>query len=190
MKINKFLTISLQITILSLSMPVSVRSQQLDQSKIPVVSLSNDWRSPSPNVPWSVPVFINDDFEGRYLAVFDKNYRINRFPYSEDGIVSNWSRRNLRIYAYRIDQHCTGGFFCKNETTTKKASSVAIKVRDRVFHLDGSKGDFLITEEIAGALKNAPSGEAKIRIGFDALTGTIDSNIGSGTVEAWKTVYY
>ena len=146
-----------------------------------------DWRNSNANVPWSTPVIVKDEFDGNYLAVFDKNYQPRLFTTTEDGIISNWSRKYLRIYAYHL-QDC-GRIFCQRRLTTREASYVEIKAGNQILRISGKNGNFPLTEEAAYALKNTPEGDTKIKLTFEGSGGAIVNNIGSGTVKAWKTVY-
>jgi len=159
----------------------------LDFSKYRVVN-AGDWRSADANVPWSTPVIVRDDFDGDYLAVFDKNYQSNFFSNSEHGIVSNWSRRELRVFAYDSVSICSG-FFCNKKIEVRETQSIAIKAGDEVFRLEGKDGNYPISEELAAALRDAPPGETKIKVKLEGFGEAITSDIGKHTVSAWKTVY-
>jgi hypothetical protein len=157
----------------------------VDLKNVPVIA-NADWRSEKAKIPWSVPV--RDDFEGDYLAVFDRNYQGNSFLTNrETGIVSNWSRNTLRIYAYDMIK-CTR-LFCKDIVAIRETSKVVAKIGKQVFRMEGENGNYPISPELALALKNAPSGESKIKIQFEGSGADVVSDIGAGTVTSWKTVY-
>jgi hypothetical protein len=159
----------------------------VDFKNVPVIA-NADWRSEKAKIPWSVPVLVRDDFEGDYLAVFDRNYQGNSFLTNrETGIVSNWSRNTLRIYAYDMIK-CTR-LFCKDIVAIRETSKVVAKIGKQVFRMDGENGNYPISPELALALKNAPSGESKIKIQFEGSGADVVSDIGAGTVTSWKTVY-
>lgn len=160
----------------------------LDFTKYRVIN-AGDWRSADANVPWSTPVIVRDDFDGDYLAVFDKNYQKNFFNESEHGIVSNWSRNQLRVYAYDRFKICSGLFFCNRKTEMRETESIAIKAGDQVFRLEGEDGNYPISEELAAALRDAPPGETKIKVKLEGRGESITSDIGKNTVAAWETVY-
>ncbi len=159
----------------------------LDMSKYTIIN-SGDWRSAKPKIPWSTPVLVRDDFDGDYLAVFDRNYQGGgMMSEHETGIISNWSRGFLRIYAYDKVNICT--FLCKSVESTRDTQQVSIKAGKQIFRLTGKDGNYGITEEIAAALRDAPSGETKIKIKFEGSGVDVVSNIGDKTVAAWKVVY-
>jgi hypothetical protein len=110
----------------------------IDMSKFPVLRI-NDWRSEQ-NLPWSQPVVMVDEFEGNYLAVFDKNFNDNFWTGEKSGLVSNWSRKYLRIYSY-YSQPCHG-LFCQRTNVINQASQVSIKMGGRVFKLEGKGARF------------------------------------------------
>ncbi|MEO0854672.1 MAG: hypothetical protein AAFY15_14380 [Cyanobacteria bacterium J06648_11] len=64
-----------------------------------------------------------------------------------------------------------------------------VKIGDEVFELRGEDGNFPIPSELADALATAPEGQAKMRIVIEDQGDAIDNDIGSGTVQAWRTVY-
>ncbi|PSB52441.1 hypothetical protein [Chamaesiphon polymorphus] len=159
---------------------------QIDISKFPLLR-TNDWRTET-NLPWSQPVVMVDEFEGNYLAVFDKNFQDSFWTGEKSGIVSNWSRKYLRIYSY-YSRPCDG-LFCQRVNIINQASHVTIKVRDNVFRLEGKAGNFNLTEALAYALKTSPSGRTRIKVMFEDYGREVINDIGEGTVQAWKTVYF
>jgi hypothetical protein len=159
---------------------------QIDTSKFPTLR-TRDWRSES-NLPWSEPVVVVDEFEGNYLAVFDKNFNDNFWTDEKSGIVSNWSRKHLRIYSY-YSAPCRG-LFCQRKYVVNQASNVSIKIRDEVFRLEGKAGNFNLPEALTYALKTSPPERTRIKIMFEDNGREVISDIGEGTVKAWKTVYY
>ena len=151
---------------------------------------TQDWRT-SEDVPLSVPVIINDPFDGNYLAVIDKNFsgRITLGTYQE-GVITNWSENYIRVYAYAIQKPCSGvSFFCPPTVTVRETSSLDIKVGEQVFRLEGSNGNFPVSSELAIALSNAPPGPALTRITLEDSGELITNEIGSDTTAAWKVVY-
>ncbi len=87
------------------------------------------------NVPWSQPVVVKDEFEGNYLAVFDKNYRDNIWTGDKSGVISNWSRKYLRIYSY-YSPPCRG-LFCTRQVLIHETSNITIKAGTQIFRLEG-----------------------------------------------------
>jgi hypothetical protein len=167
---------------------VKAGSASVNVQNLPVIS-NTDWRSEKARIPWSTPVLVRDDFEGDYLAVLDRNYEKDALSGFETGVITNWSRRKLRVYSYDTVKHCNVLFCKKRNVAGREAKKVAIKAGKSVFRLNGIDGNFEISEAIATALKNAPAGDTKIKIQFEESGVEIVSDIGKGTVEAWKTVY-
>jgi hypothetical protein len=102
----------------------------------------------------------------------------------ESGIISIWSQQKIRVFYY-YREHTDG----KIIMTIHEAEALGIKVGERVFKLTGEDGNFVVTDELATALRNAPPGGVKIRITLEESGGDMDSDIGEDTVKAWKTVY-
>jgi hypothetical protein len=150
---------------------------------------NNDWRSRDAHIPWSKPVIVQDDFDGNYLAVFDRNF--TRTPTQEQAVVSNWSRKYIRVYVYNNTRQC-GAFalVCRiTRTETFEAKSLDIRIGDKLFKLTGSDGNFPVDDELAQALAQAPVGETRVRVSLEESGAVITSDIGAKTVDAWKTVY-
>jgi hypothetical protein len=171
--------------ITTLSFP-AFSQEAIDISKIPTLS-NADWRTPKFEAPWSTPVLVNDEFDGSYLTVFDKNYQHNVLTGEEHGLISNWSRKSLRIYSYA--RFACGGWFCTPPTVIQETRTVTIKAGGKVFRLTGDKGNFALTEEMAYALKMAPLEVTRIKVEFENSGIAFVSDIGTGTVASWKTVY-
>jgi hypothetical protein len=150
---------------------------------------NNDWRSRDAHIPWSKPVMVQDDFDGDYLAVFDRNF--TRTLTQEQGVISNWSRNYIRVYVYNNTRQCgTFALVCRiTRSETFEAKSLDIKIKDRVFKLTGSDGNFSIDDELAQALATAPAGESRMRVSLEQSGAVIVSDIGAETVDSWKIVY-
>jgi hypothetical protein len=174
------------LTISTLSTPAFSQTQEIDVSKIPTMKIK-DWRSPSSfSPPWSTPVLVDDDFDGTYLAVFDHNFQtIGGFMglggSGEVGFSSNWSAKMVRAYYYT---KVPGG-----GETIREVSNLSVKVGGKVFKLTGEKGNFAVTPALAYALKTAPLEVAMLRAEFADSGLPYSSDIGIGTVTAWRTVY-
>ncbi|MBF2025331.1 MAG: hypothetical protein IGS48_01000 [Oscillatoriales cyanobacterium C42_A2020_001] len=147
------------------------------------------------NVPWSRPVRVDDPFEGNFLAVFDRNYFPSRLLDARRvDVVSLWSRQSIRVLL--TDRECIIGDFydslwghtCVELGAAKKVSELLVKVGDRVFRTTGENGVFQVSEELAKALQTAPDAKVNIRL-VTERGETVDSEIGTETVRAWKTVY-
>jgi hypothetical protein len=81
----RVLALSCFVTLSGISLPAF--SQVADMNRFPVLR-TNDWRTPDVDAPWSSPVVVKDEFEGNYLAVFDKNYHDNFWTGDKSGVVS------------------------------------------------------------------------------------------------------
>jgi hypothetical protein len=173
------------LTISTLSTPAFSQTSEIDVSKIPTIRIQ-DWRSPSRfSPPWSTPVLVNDDFDGTYLAVFDHNFQLDGGFFGlgatgEHGFASSWSSKMIRAYYYT---KTSGG------DTIKEVGSLSVKVGGKVYKLTGEKGNFAVTPELAYALKTAPLEVAMIKAEFVDSGIPYTSDIGTGTVTAWRTVY-
>jgi hypothetical protein len=174
------------LTLSILSAPAFSQTAEIDISKVPTIRI-RDWRNPSGYTPpWSTPVLVNDDFDGTYLAVFDHNFQADGAGLfglgatGEHGFQSNWSAKVIRAYYYT---KTSGG------DTIREVSTLSIKVGGKVYKLTGAKGNFEVTPELAYALKTAPLEVAMIRAEFTDSGTPYSSDIGTGTVTAWRTVY-
>jgi hypothetical protein len=179
MKIKSIALLSI-LTLFTLNTPVFSQVQEIDISKIPTIN-NKDWRTPQTfSPPWSTPVLVNDEFDGTYLAVFDHNFQKPWGSTVENGITSSWSLKTIRTYAYIQTE---GG------TTIKETSGLIIKIGGKTYPLTGQKGNFAVTPELAYALKTAPLEVARIKVEFEDSGIPMVSDIGLGTVTAWRTVY-
>jgi len=151
------------------------------------------------NVPWSQPVKVVDPFEGDYLAVFDRNYFYRRFlnQSTKTEVVSLWSRKSIRLLLADRDRDCFPGYGfynsslgsrCEASNNTREVIELFIKVGEQVFQLEGQNSIFAVSNELATALQNSPAGNINIRL-VTRSGETVDSEIGKGTVKAWKAIY-
>lgn len=151
------------------------------------------------NVPWSKPVKIIDPFEGSYVGIFDKNYFFRYFlgTYTKIEIVSLWSRNSIRLLLTYSGRDCSLeqsfytsglGTRCIGSNIPLKVSSLFIKIGDQVFRLEGENSTFAVSNELAAALKKSPNGNVNIRLVAESGEA-VDSEIGKGTVNAWKAIY-
>jgi hypothetical protein len=150
---------------------------------------NNDWRARDARLPWSKPVMVQDDFDGNYLAVFDRNFV--RTSTQEQAVVSNWSRKYIRVYVSNKTRQCgTFALVCRTtRTEVFEAKSLDIRIGDKLFNLTGNDGNFPVDDELAQALATAPVGETRVRVSLEESGAVITSDIGEKTVDAWKTVY-
>lgn len=179
----KILALSLIVVSAYISTPASA---QIDISKFPLLNAS-DWRT-AERAPWSEPIVIKDEFDGNYLAVLDKNYNDNIWNGYKSGIISNWSRKYLRIYSY-VSPPCRG-YFCQRAVHIRESNRVSIKAGEKIFKLEGKNGVFTLNDEIAYALKTLDKKTTRIKVMFENSGDEIVNDIGEGTVRSWKTVYF
>ncbi|MDZ8237227.1 MAG: hypothetical protein RMZ69_08670 [Nostoc sp. ChiQUE01a] len=166
-------------------------------SNLPVVKSAG--LSPDMDVPWSKPVRILDPFEGELLGVFDRNY-LGGYLYRDSSkqVISLWTASSVRLLVTvnsgqaRSSFYTAGNLYPRPDylsfVTTQKVDKLLIKVREQVFQLDGSTGTFVVNQELATALKNAPDKNLDIRLVLEGGQ-TVDSEIGKGTVKAWRSIY-
>lgn len=193
---------TLTIAITSLICPQSIVAQDSNifgkkSSEFPVVRSAV--LGTNMDVPWSQPVKVVDPFEGNYLAVFDRNYFYRRFlnTNARGDVVSLWSRKSVRLLLAYNDRDCLSryGFQfgslssrCLTSNGTQNVTELLIKIGGQVFRLEGQNGNFTVSDRLAEALENSPIGNVSIRLVAESGE-TVDSEIGKGTVEAWKTIY-
>ena len=190
---DSYLSLIMKFKLFTLSCLISLNSlcttafaQINDISNLRKIN-EGDWRSTSPNIPWSTPVIVKDEFSGDYLAVFDHNFHNNFWTGEKNDVISNWSRNYLRIYHY--NSYCRDKYCIRRQDTIREATDVAIKIDTKVFNITGKSGNFQLPEEVAYALKNSPQQRTKIKIIFEGSGAPVVSDIGEGTVKSWKTVY-
>lgn len=151
------------------------------------------------DVPWSQPVRIVDPFEGEDVGIFDKNYFYKRLLNNNTRVqvISLWQRDSIRLLLAYSDRDCISGhsFYpilfardCLASNTALTVNNLSLKIGDRVFRLQGQNNKFRVSDELAAALKNSPSKDVKIRLVTESGEA-VDSEIGKGTVKAWKAIY-
>ncbi|MEH1998462.1 MAG: hypothetical protein V7L00_06850 [Nostoc sp.] len=155
--------------------------------------------SPNMDVPWSKPVRIVDPFEGEFLGVFDRNsLGGNLYREGSEQVLSLWTPSSIRILVTVNSGQATSSFYTAGRVyprpdflrfvTTKKVDKLLLKIREKVFQLDGSTGTFAVSQKLATALKNAPDKNLDIRLVLEGGE-TVDSEIGKGTVKSWRKIY-
>lgn len=166
-------------------------------SDFPVVKSAG--LSPDMDVPWSKPVRIVDPFEGEFLGVFDRN-SLGGHLFHEDSeqVISLWTPSNIRVLVTVNFEQARSSFYTAGRVyprpdyrrfvTTKKVDKLLLKVRQKVFKLDGSTGTFAVSQELATALKNAPDENLDTRLVLEGGQ-SVDSEIGKETVKAWRKIY-
>lgn len=192
-------SIALTITILPLK-PVIAQDNNLIakvSKELPVVRSAA--LGTNIDVPWSQPVKIVDPFEGEGIGIFDKNYFYERLLNTNTRVqvVSLWQPDSIRLLLAYRDRDCISGhsFYpilsgrdCLASNAALNVTNLSIKIGDRVFRLSGQNGRFQVSNELATALKNSPTQNVSIRLVTESGE-TVDSEIGKGTVQAWKAIY-
>lgn len=160
------------------------------------------------DVPWSQPVQVRDPYEGNYLAVFDRHYFyrnvLNQRTKTE--VVSLWSPKSVRFLLADGNYGCfSGGYRALNglsgpliglsvsgpncvTSNTQEVSKLFIKVDQQVFRIEGRNSTFAVSDQLAKALQRSPVGVVNIRL-VTRSGEAVDSEIGTGTVKAWKAIY-
>lgn len=175
------------------SVTEEVQSKPSSNSEIPVVDVTL-WRTGKFKFPWSQPVMVDDDFDGKYLAVLDRERNKGLGIGAEAGFITEWSKKRIKVnYYYSVQQ-----VFAKPKMSIGYAEKIDLKVGDSLFQLEGNGGIYEVTDEIAQALANAPYEPVKMRIypseheGNDYFTAINDETIieiKPQTIDAWKVVY-
>jgi hypothetical protein len=160
--------------------------KNINSANFKSVSIS-DWRSPDPKLPWSEPVLVESKF-GKYLAVFDKNYKKYgnsfSFHFDEIGIISQWTNEELSIFSYeKLDCGVISG--CKRKDITPVGNSIEVLVDDLIFKIYGENGNFPIPGDLMLALQQATS-ESNIALRID---GSVINDIGEKTSESLSLLY-
>ncbi len=162
--------------------------------EIPVVD-AQQWRTGKFKFPWSKVVMVDDDFDGKYLAVLERQRKRNKGLNigAEAGIISEWSKTKIKVnFYYSVQQ-----LFGKPRMSIGYAERIDLRVGDSVFKLEGNNGIFKITDEMAEAFANAPYEPVKLKMypseheGNEYFTafGEVILDIKKETVDAWKVVY-
>ena len=151
------------------------------------------------NLPWSELVQINDPFEGNFVGVFDRHYFNDRFlnTTARIEVQSLWSRESVRFLLIIRDRDCLSRSFhhrhssvlsCSEFSNARNIIELFIKIDDEVLQVEGQNSTFPVSEKLAQALQNAPDERIDIRL-VTQSGETVDSEIGQGTVEVWRTLY-
>jgi hypothetical protein len=158
------------------TVPVKLPSDLV--ATLPVIDGAT-WRF-TDDLPWSVPALVKDEFDGTYVAVFDRDYQKNDWNANESGLISNWGQKFIGLHIYEIGHGTTYRSF--------GVDAVDLKIGDRTFHLVTTNNQFTVTADLAEALRNAGAGQVQISF-VNAQGRTITHPIGDRTINAWKTVY-
>ena len=151
----------------------------------------------NPDLPWSETVQINDPFEGSFVGVFDRHSFSDRILNTDVHVEvqSLWTQDFIRVLSIVRDRDCLSqpsgvipARSCSEFSNARNITQLFIKIEDDVFQLAGQGSTFFVEDELAIALQNAPDAIISIRLVSESGE-TIDSEIGTGTVTAWESVY-
>jgi hypothetical protein len=191
--------LSLTTTSVILSSPVVAGEQnQLAKAGTQLPVVKSAALGTNMDVPWSRPVRIQDPFEGNYVGIFDRNYFWRDFLNTNARIevISLWRPDSIRfLMAYR-NRNCSFNHFyrsvassdCVVANNTLKVTNLYIRLGEQVFNVEGNNGTFKVSSELAAALRNSPAQNVSIRLVSESGE-IVDSEIGKGTVEGWRTIY-
>jgi hypothetical protein len=197
--------------------PANVAAVQSSTANFPVVQSTE--LSPYLNIPWSKPVQVADPFEGTFVGVFDRNdIRSVSLGYTGVGsIVSLWTRPSIRMLLTVRQGVCGAGYSapfpgfygynrygfnhyyrrhasyfyappCATVLVPMNVQQLLVKVGDQILRLDGENNVFKLSNEAAATLRNAPEKNVDIRMVLENGE-KVDSQIGKGTVKAWRSIY-
>ncbi|ABA24766.1 hypothetical protein Ava_B0052 (plasmid) [Trichormus variabilis ATCC 29413] len=172
---------------------------------VTLAQVTNNWPvvksaglSPDMDVPWSKPVRITDLFEGELFGFFDRNSIGGSAREGSKQVISLWTPQSIRVLTTINSYQATSSFYTVGRryfrpdyvqfSTSKKVDRLLLKVRQQIFQLEGVNNQFAITRELATALKNAPEENLNIRLVLEGGQ-SIDSEIGTQTVKAWRNIY-
>ncbi|MEE3718844.1 hypothetical protein V2H45_19040 [Tumidithrix elongata RA019] len=152
------------------------------------------------DVSWSR--VIDNPFDGR--IVYDKNYT-DDFAFvsvwSKQGIRATYTRywkvvdgykpvwRTRRVYSHHEGKYIDREY--QDREPVYRQLSEDLSPREILFAIRGKVyryEDGIVEPELANALANAPSGNMTIRVILQNGK-TFETEIGSDTVEAWKTLF-
>ncbi|UBF26981.1 hypothetical protein K9N68_03095 [Kovacikia minuta CCNUW1] len=77
---------------------------------------------------------------------------------------------------------------CIHFITSRTVQKLLLKVGNQVLRLEGENSVFQVSDAVAVALRQAPTQNVDIRLVLEGGE-TVDSQIGKGTVLAWRSIY-
>ena len=182
---------------ISLSSLPAIATPDTDDAESDVMIVESVALGTNPNLPWSETVQINDPFEGSFVGVFDRHSFSDRVLNTDVHVEvqSLWTQDLIRVLSIVRDRDCLSqpsGIIparsCSEFSNARNITQLFIKIEDDVFQLAGQGSTFVVEDELAMALQNAPDTIISIRLVSESGE-TIDSEIGKGTVTAWESVY-
>jgi len=130
-------------------------------------------------IPWSVPVLVEDEFEGNYVAVLDHDVRERFGRDKRPGLVTNWSRNRLQVYSYLLQTGSWQSF---------PIQQIVLQIGEQTFMLEGNNNEFVIQPTLALALRDAPLGQVSLSY-FNLKGDQLTHPIGDKTVESLHILY-
>ena len=146
------------------------------------VQLTSDFRfrKKKKDIPFSKALAFNDPVTGQFVGVMDQN-----FVPGGSKVMSSWTRYVIGISGYWA--YGKGNYISYSPF---EANILWIPDGDSYLVVKGCNGRFTVTPEVAKALYNsAPGKNAYIRFSAEGTGSAVLSEIGKGTVEAWKKIY-
>jgi len=145
-------------------------------SALPTTVLDQDFRTAQGSVPWSQATLYEDPVTGHYVAVSDRNYS------QSNAIFTLWSRDIIRA----------GGVAQLTQYTVERFEfdTLMIPAGSSYLVLRGCDGRFPVNSQVADALRSMPKGKKVfVKLYAENWGDPVLTEIGPGTVEAWKKVY-
>ncbi len=183
-----------QLTGLGVSLLVVISPLASQASELPIVESAALGIGKNP--PWSEPVQVEDPFEGKFIAVFDRHRFSDRFlnTHMRIEVQSLWTQEYVRLLLTAKDRDCYGhhGFlsssYCSEVIDTKKIVKLFVKIDEQIYQVSGQHNTFPVNSELASALSRASEQDIQIRLVTESGT-SVDSKIGQKTVKAWQSIY-
>lgn len=152
---------------------------------------AEDWRNGDFDMAWSEVVIVDDDFDGQYLAIFDREKK--GALGAEAGIITEWSKKQIKVNFYHAVKQIFGG----TRMSVGYAEKIALRVGDSVFKLESKDGIYEVTPEMAKAFANAPDEPVKMKMypseneGNEYFTafGEAVFELDIETIDSWKILY-
>ena len=145
-------------------------------SDLPTNVLDQDFRTAQGSVPWSKATLYEDPVTGHYVAVSDRNYT------GGNVVFTLWSRDLIRA----------GGRAQLTEYSAERFEfdTLMIPAGNSYLVLRGCDGRFPVNAQVADALRTMPKGKKVfVKLYAENWGDPVLTEIGQGTVDAWKRVY-
>ena len=183
----KIIQIGLLSTLITTSISTSKFTNTVKANEMTNISIENDWRSRSPDVPFSKLVRVTNPL-GSYLAVFDRNYR--RFGGwlsrgTEIGFITRFTFDEIDLFVYQ-QAGCDAILGCFGHGQSQAVgTTLDVLVGQDIYRLYGENGTFPVSSELRTALRNS-NDSTSMRI---VINQNVTNDIGGGTVRELKRLY-